>query len=199
MLRALPRLCVVALAFVPAAAWAHPGIPGHVHGFASGFGHPLSGADHVLAMFAVGLFAARLGGRALWLVPLTFVSVMALAGVAGMNASPVAFVGIGIGISIVALGLLIAVQKKVPTLAAMILAGFFAIFHGYAHGAEMPANLSGIAYGLGFVCATAVLHALGIGFSRAISKAGEMQVGRLVRFSGAAVTAVGLAILVLPQ
>ena len=112
-------LVVLAAALAPVAASAHPGIAGHTHGFAYGFAHPFSGIDHVLAMVAVGLFAAHLGGRALWLVPLSFVSVMALAGVAGMSGAAVPFTEIGIALSVVALGLAVALQWNVPTVVAM--------------------------------------------------------------------------------
>jgi urease accessory protein len=146
------KLCATALvfvlvAFVPVGALAHPGVPGHIHGFANGLYHPLSGVDHNLAMVAVGLFAARLGGRAVWLVPLTFVSVMALAGIAGMVGVQLPLVELGIGMSVVSLGLAVAFQLSIPTLVAMAFAGFFAIFHGYAHGAEMSESVSGLSYG----------------------------------------------------
>src|SRR5262249_12258850 len=134
---------------LPIAASAHPGIVGHTHGFAYGFTHPFSGLDHIFAMVAVGLFAAHLGGRALWLVPLSFVSVMALAGIAGMSGIALPFSEIGIALSVIVLGFVLALRLNVPTAAAMGLVGFFAIFHGYAHGAEMPGSTSGLLYGLG--------------------------------------------------
>ena len=169
MIRSILRLCAVILTFSPIAASAHVGV-GHAHGFILGFSHPLSGIDHVLAMVAVGLIAAHLGGRALWWVPLSFISVMALAGIAGMVGVRLPFVEIGIGMSVVVLGLVVAFQFSLPTVGAMILVGFFAIFHGHAHGEEMPSDVSGLSYGVGFVCATAVLHAIGIGLGRAIDR-----------------------------
>jgi len=198
MTRSVLRACTSAIVFFPAAAWAHPGIAGHTHGFAYGFAHPFSGIDHILAMVAVGLFAAHLGGRALWLVPLSFVSVMALAGVAGMGGIVLPFVEIGIALSIVVLGLAIAVQLNVPTLAAMALVSFFAIFHGYAHGAEMPASMSGLFYGIGFVCATALLHAMGVGLGIAIGRMGEAHSRRIVQIGGAATALAGVAIAIVP-
>jgi urease accessory protein len=117
---------IITLSSLSSAASAHVGV-GDTTGFVHGLSHPLSGIDHILAMVAVGLFAAHLGGRALWLVPLTFVSVMALAGVAGMAGIGLPFVEIGIGMSVVVLGLAIAFQLNVPTLAAMGLVGFFAL------------------------------------------------------------------------
>ena len=108
-------------------------------------------------MLAVGVFAAQLGGRALWLVPGTFVAVMAAAGVAGMLGVTVPYVETGIAFSLLALGAAIALAIRVPVAVAMALVGFFAIFHGHAHGTEMPASASGILFGLGFVLATAAL------------------------------------------
>ena len=198
MPRPFLTLCTFALVFVPVAALAHPGAPGHIHGFANGFNHPLSGIDHILAMVAVGLFAAHLSGRALWLVPLAFVSVMALAGIAGMAGVVLPFVEIGIGMSVIVLGLAVAFQLSVSTLAAMALVGFFAIFHGYAHGAEMPGSISGLSYGFGFVSATILLHTIGVSLGVAIGKTGRVFSRRVSQISGAAITTAGIAIVLLP-
>jgi urease accessory protein len=195
MIRFFLRVCA-ALVFVPVAASAHSCSPGYTHGFAHGFAHPFSGVDHVLAMIAVGLFAAYLGGRALWLVPLTFVSVMALAGIAGMVGVTLPFAEIGIGLSVVVLGLAVAFQLNVPTSIAMSLVGFFAVFHGHAHGTEMPENMSVLSYGVGFICATAVLHAIGVGLGVAIGKANEDYSRRMVQISGAGISLAGVALLV---
>jgi urease accessory protein len=194
MTRSLYRFFAVALALIPTLASAHVGV-GDTHGFVHGFSHPLSGLDHILAMVAVGLFAAHLGGRALWLVPLTFVSVMAMAGVAGMAGVGLPIVEIGIGMSVVVLGLAIAFQLNPPTLVAMGLVGFFAIFHGHAHVAEMPESASGLAYGLGFVCATALLHSIGIGLGLTIGYAGQLYSRRIVQIGGGAMAIAGIAIL----
>jgi len=193
MSRSALGFCVAVFVFAPVAASAHVGA-GDTHGFAHGFSHPLSGMDHVLAMIAVGLFAAHLGGRALWLVPLAFVSVMALAGIAGMAGVRLPFAEIGIGMSVVVLGLAVALQLNVPTLAAMSLVGFFAIFHGHAHGAEMPESMPGLAYGFGFVCATALLHAAGIAAGMAVAGTGRNYSRRIVQIIGAAMTIAGIAI-----
>jgi urease accessory protein len=190
--------CAAAIVLFPVAAWAHPGAAGHTHGFAYGFAHPFSGIDHILAMVAVGLFAAHLGGRALWLVPLSFVSVMALAGAAGAAGVALPFAEIGIALSVIVLGLAVAFQLSVPTLAAMALVGFFAIFHGHAHGAEMPVSVSGLFYGLGFVAATAALHAIGIALGLAIGRTGQGTSRRFAQFGGAAISLAGLALLVSP-
>src|SRR3954453_681452 len=139
----------VLIAFTGAAA-AHSG-HADAGGFTHGFMHPLGGLDHVLAMVAVGLYAALLGGRALWLVPATFVGVMALGGALGVAGYPLPYTEIGIALSVAVLGLAVALRISLPTLAAMALAGGFALFHGQAHGAEMPQDMSGYQYGAGFM------------------------------------------------
>jgi urease accessory protein len=193
--RALLNFCMVAIAVVPLVASAHVGV-GDAHGFVRGFAHPLRGVDHVLAMVAVGLFAAQLGGRALWLVPLTFVSIMAVAGTVGMSGIDLPFAEVGIALSIVVLGSAIAFRVHLPTLLAAAVVGLFAMFHGHAHGAEMPESMSGLLYGAGFVSATALLHALGVGLGAAIGKVGRDRGDRIVRFGGAAISIAGIAILV---
>src|SRR5438132_3326215 len=120
MIRSIVKFGTAAMALVPLAASAHVGV-GDTHGFLAGFSHPRGGVDHILGMIAVGLFAAQLGGRALWLVPLTFVSVMTVAGIAGMAAAELPFVQSGIGISVVVLGLAVACQVSVPALCAAAL------------------------------------------------------------------------------
>ena len=194
MTRNALRLCAVTLVMVPFSASAHVGV-GDTHGLLHGFSHPLGGIDHVLAMIAVGIFAAHLGGRALWLVPFSFVSTIAIAGLLGMAGVWLPFVEIGIGMSVVVLGLAIAFQLNLPTLAAMGLVGFFAIFHGHAHGAEMPESVSGLAYGIGFVCATALLHAVGIGLGTATRHASKEYNRRIIQVSGGAMAIAGIAIL----
>ena len=194
MIRPTLRLCAVAIVFMPATALAHVG-GGETHDFVHGFSHPFGGIDHILAMVAVGLFAAHLGGRALWLVPSSFVSVMALAGIAGMIGVRFPFAEIGIGMSVVVLGLAVAFQLSVPTLVAMAVVGFFAIFHGHAHGAEMPETMSGFSYGAGFICATALLHALGVSLGLAIGRTGDVYGPRIVQITGSGMAITGVAIL----
>jgi len=195
MIRAALSCCAATIALSPVAAWAHPGAASHTHGFEYGFAHPFSGIDHVFAMVSVGLFATRQGGRALWLLPLTFISIMGLAGVAGMTGIALPLVEIGIGLSVVVLGLVVASRQRLPTAVAMALVGLFAVFHGYAHGIEMPASSSGLLYGLGFVMATAVLHAMGIGVGLATGKIGQVRSLRVIQISGAAISLAGAAIL----
>jgi urease accessory protein len=188
-------LLAAALVLVPSLALAHPGLPGHTHDLATGFVHPLSGIDHVLAMVAVGLLAAQLGGRALWAVPASFVTVMAAAGLAAMNGVALPMTETGIAASIIVLGATVALRLSMPVAAAMALVGFFAIFHGYAHGLETPANASGLMYGAGFVAATALLHGLGIGIGLAVGRL-EGAFGRnLVRVAGSLAAVAGVVML----
>jgi urease accessory protein len=193
----LTRAClaVAVLAASSGAAFAHPG-HGGAAGFSHGFLHPLGGLDHVLAMVAVGLFAAHLGGRALWAVPAAFVAAMALGGTLGMAGVALPFVETGIAVSVIVLGLVVALRVSVPTLAATGLVGFFAVFHGYAHGAEMPADASGASYAAGFLAATALLHGAGIALGIAVARLGELAGRRTVQLAGGAMAAAGVAILV---
>jgi urease accessory protein len=169
MHRTALRVAAASLALAvlaPTLASAHPGHEGAslVHGLM----HPLGGVDHIIAMVAVGLLAARLGGRALWLVPASFVVAMAAAGLAGMAGLVLPYAETGIAISVVVLGAIAVFGLAMPVAAAMGLVAFFAVFHGYAHGIEMPETASGLAYGAGFVTATALLHAVGIGLGLVI-------------------------------
>lgn len=183
-------LFVLPLVLLPSLAQAHPGIPGHMHGFASGFGHPLSGLDHLLAMTAVGLWAVQRGGRALWLAPLAFLAAMTLGGVLGMaGLGQVPFIEQAIAASVLTFGILIASAARLPLKAGVGLIGLFALFHGYAHGAEMPAMTSGWLYGLGFVLATASLHLCGISLGLASQKIRPLA---LVRYAGAMIAVLGV-------
>jgi urease accessory protein len=189
---AAPATILVALT---GSTLAHTG-HGDTSGFAHGFNHPIGGLDHVLAMVAVGLYAAMLGGRALWLVPGTFVTVMALGGALGMAGYALPYTEIGIALSVIVLGLAVAFRIGVPTLAAMALVGLFAIFHGHAHGAEMPLDLSGYEYAAGFLLATALLHGAGIALGVAAGKLAEHGGWRAAQAAGGAMALAGLALLV---
>lgn len=177
------------------AAQAHTGV-GVAGGFGHGFTHPLGGLDHVLAMVAVGVLAAQLGGRALWLVPLSFIAMMIVGGALGMAGIDLPLVEVAIGLSVIAFGVAIASGYHLPTSAAMALAGFFALFHGYAHGAEMPASLSGLDYAAGFVLATALLHAAGIAIGIAAGKLGHTLGERAVRTAGSLIAVIGTVLLI---
>ncbi|TCL68425.1 HupE/UreJ family protein [Rhizobium sp. BK251] len=189
------RTSLAALALLsPTAAFAHTGI-GETSGFAHGFMHPIGGLDHVLAMVMVGIFAFQLGGRALWLVPLTFVGVMALGGGLGVAGIPVPFVEIGIALSVIVLGAIVALNIKAPVAVAMGIVGMFAIFHGHAHGAEMPENAGGLTYAAGFMIATALLHAVGIGLGFAIGQSSGRFGPLLARSAGGIAAIAGVGIL----
>ena len=180
----------VAAASIVSPAFAHTGAE-HAFSFASGFKHPFTGLDHMLAMVAVGLWAGLNGGRALWIWPVAFVGVMVLGGLLGISGVPVPMVEAGILASVVVLGLLVLAAAQLPVAAGAILVGAFALLHGHAHGAELPGEAAAASYAAGFAIATAVLHAIGIGVSRMASTAN----GRLlVRGAGALVAAAGVAL-----
>ena len=185
---------LAALCLLPTAALAHTGVGG-THGFAHGFLHPLGGLDHQIAMVMVGVFAYQLGGRARWLVPATFVLVMAASGALGMAGIPIPFVEIGIALSSVVLGAVVAFGVKAPVAAAMAVVGLFAIFHGHAHGAEAPADAAGLAYAAGFMIATAALHALGIVVGFLTGRLSTRYGTAIYRLAGGTASVAGLAIL----
>ena len=191
--RTLPAAATAIL--TPAVAFAHTGV-GDTSGFVHGFGHPISGLDHILAMVMVGIFAWQLGGRALWLVPTTFVLIMAVGGALGIAGIGVPFVEIGIALSVVVLGAIVAFNVKAPVAAAMGLVGLFAIFHGHAHGAEIPEDAGGVAYAAGFMIATALLHLAGITAGFLIGRAGERYGSLVMRVAGGFATVAGLGLLI---
>lgn len=156
----VPALLLPMLSAAP--AFAHPGEL-HTHGFADGVLHPLFGIDHMAAMVTVGLYAALIGGRAVLGVPAVFVSVMLVGGILGMAGFPLPLVEPMIYTSILVFVVLAALPATRSTSTAAAVAGWFALFHGYAHGAEMPADASAIGYAAGFALATALLHGAGIG------------------------------------
>ena len=190
-------LAAAVLAALPAAALAHTGHtePG---GFMHGFEHPLGGLDHLLAMVAVGLWAAQSGGRALLALPAAFVGAMILGALAGMTGLPLPSVELGILASVLALGSLVAFQPKLSLGVCVAITAAFAVFHGFAHGVEMPAATPPWNYGLGFVAATALLHAGGIGLIVAVRRFVQENAGQAtVRGSGALVACGGVALALL--
>ena len=196
-MRRLMQIFLASLLFVlfliPGVAFAHTSFGGS-SGLMHGFLHPLSGLDHQLAMILVGVFAYRLGGRALWLVPLTFVAVMAFGGFLGIMGVRIPFIELGIALSVIVLGAIVAVGVKFPVAVAIGVVGLFAIFHGHVHGSEMPLNISGFEYGVGFIMATTLLHGIGIGIgfliggmsSKTLSNNMYRVVGGLASVAGAA-------------
>jgi urease accessory protein len=180
-------------ALLPAALWAqaafaHVG-PGEAGGLFTGLLHPLSGADHVLAMVAVGLWGAQLGAPAIWVLPVAFPLVMAFGGMLGFLGVPVPGVEYGIAASAIVLGAVVAFEMRPALAVAALIVGAFAIFHGHAHGTELPAGQSALLYSFGFVVATGALHAVGIGVG-AVHRWGWGR--RLLRAAGGAVAAGGL-------
>jgi urease accessory protein len=176
------------------AAQAHTG-HGSTLGFADGIGHPLSGIDHILAMVAVGMFAAQLGGRAVWLMPGAFIAMMAVGGALGISGIQLPFVELGIAASVIVLGALVALQSVTPTSIAMGLTGFFALFHGHAHGTEMPTDASCLSYAAGFSLATATLHVTGVALGRDLARLGSGYSRRVFQVGGSAMAVAGLGIL----
>jgi urease accessory protein len=160
----LKRLSATAAILAVSAAPAFAHLNPEEHGsFMAGLSHPLSGADHMLAMIAVGLWAAQIGGKARWAVPIAFVSLMALGFVLALTGAPLPFVEPGIVASVIGLGLLIALAVRVPTAISAAIVGIFALFHGHAHGGELG-TATALTFGLGFIVSTALLHGLGVGF-----------------------------------
>jgi urease accessory protein len=158
-------------------------------GFGSGFSHPIQGMDHVVAMIAVGLWGAQLGPPAIWLLPIAFPLMMALGAAISLMGFPLPGVEIGIACSAMVLGAMVLMEVKLPIAATIAIVGVFAIFHGHAHGNELPDGKSGLAYSLGFVLGTGLLHAVGIG----IGYIGEWPNGKFVlRGAGALVMASGI-------
>jgi urease accessory protein len=185
-------LLIPLLFFVPETAVAHAP-EGAGGGFFTGFLHPIMGVDHLVAMVAVGLWGAFLGERALWILPIVFPSIMAVGAALGIIGLEIPLIEFVIALSGVVLGALIALRVRAPLAIAMVLVGIFAIFHGYAHGVEMPEQISAITYSAGFVIGTGLLHLAGIaiGFATLLPR-GEL----LVRGCGGVISVIGLSYLV---
>ena len=183
--RSLITLAITLAATLPAFAHLDPVEHGSL---AAGFSHPLFGLDHILAMVAVGLWAAQQGGRAIWIVPAAFVGTMALGFAAAIAGAPLPFVEPVILASVIFIGVAIALALPIPTSTVAALVGFFAFFHGHAHGGELGGAGAG-QFALGFILATAVLHAVGIGAGLLLSRfSGKL----LTRLAGAATALGGL-------
>jgi len=186
-------LFLLALAVLfPTAAFAHEGA-GVIGGFQSGFLHPITGYDHLLAMLAVGIWGAQMGGRSVWMLPVVFPLVMAVGGFFGAIGVPLPHVELLIALSVLGLGAAIALQWKAPEMIAVAAVGIFAVFHGHAHGAELPGAADPVAYGIGFVVATGLIHLAGIGFGLLL---GKLMHGWVSRAAGAAIAIAGVSFLV---
>ncbi len=184
----LALVALVSAVLLPSAALAHADT-GHGGGFVAGFLHPLSGLDHGVAMVAVGLWGAVLGPPALWVLPVAFPLVMAFGGLLGMLGVPIPGVEVGIALSGLAMGVLVLFELRLPLWLAALIVGSFAIFHGHAHGAELPAGGHALLFSLAFVIATGLLHLLGI----LLGETRRWPRGRaVVRAAGGAVALTGL-------
>jgi len=184
MKRLLP--VTLALSFVPTVVHAHPAgasLTGAVHGFT----HPLFGWDHLLAMLAVGLWAAQRGGRSIWVLPATFVGVMIAGGVLGTAGISLPGVETGILASVLVLGAFIAAAARFSLPVSATIVAVFALSHGHAHGAEMPTSVSGLSYGAGFVAATALLHAAGVLAVTSAESRLSARTPALLRLAGATI------------
>jgi len=179
--------------FLPSLLQAHPHGEEHSHDLLHGFLHPLTGFDHLLAMIGVGLWAAQLGGRAIWIVPCSFVVAMIGGGILGHMGLLVPFVEQGIALSVLVLGLAIAFAIRLPTAVPAIIVSIFAVYHGVAHGSEMASGSNILTYAIGFSLATAILHGCGIAIATLLGRTAPAPVLRTI---GGAIAATGLVILV---
>jgi urease accessory protein len=185
--RALPAL--VLLMLLPTSALGHSEGGTAGAGFLTGFLHPLGGLDHVLAMLAVGMWGAQLGNPAIWVLPVAFPQVMALGGVAGILGVPLIGIELGVTLSVIVLGSMIALDRRPPLWAAFLIVSFFAVFHGYAHGAELPGKTGAVAYSAGFVTATGLIHLTGIGIGFVVKLPHGVK---MLRAGGSAIAAAGV-------
>jgi urease accessory protein len=180
----IPTSCVLA----PASAWAHTGVH-EMMGRASGFIHPITGADHVLAMVAVGLWAVQQGGRALWAVPVAFVAMMMAGGMLGLAGVALPYAELGILMSVLVLGAVVAGAFEMPLAFSASMVGVFALCHGYMHGVEMPSAANAVPYSLGFVLATVLLHVAGMSMGVILRK---LSTEKAMRLAGGAITLGGI-------
>ena len=179
-----------ALCVLPVLAFAHPGHD--ESGLMAGVAHPLTGMDHLLAMFAVGLWAAQQKGGARWMLPVTFVGCMLLGGLLGFGGLAVPLLETGIAASVLAFGLLVALAARPPLAIAVVTTGVFGLAHGIAHGLELPDMSSPASYAIGFVAATSVLHATGY----ALARLTPFAASSLIRVLGIAAAGAGVGLLV---
>ncbi|MCL4430910.1 MAG: HupE/UreJ family protein [Epsilonproteobacteria bacterium] len=174
------KFFLIVFMIAQASLFGHTGV-GSILGFEAGFSHPIGGADHILAMVAVGLWAAQMGGRSLWAVPLSFVVMMVVGTFLGIQGVHVPFIEEGILASVLVLGAMIGFGVKMPIVFSSVLVGVLAIFHGTAHGIEMPLNTSGVEYGIGFVLATGMIHISGIVIGLIRAKIMKFKVSSMVK------------------
>lgn len=191
---ALGASLVLTLLYASPACAHHEGALTGAGGFAAGFAHPWLGLDHLLAMVAVGLLGVQLRGRALWVLPASFLGMMIVGGAVGMAGLKPPLVETGAALSVVALGVALAVGRMYPLAASAACIGAFGLVHGHAHGTEMPALAAPVLYASGFLLATALLHAAGIACG--LTLAGSKRWETALRLSGAAISCAGVCLLV---
>ena len=187
-MRKISAIFIALLFAIPSVALAHTN--GTVHSdFMHGFTHPLGGFDHLLAMVAVGIWGAQIGGRAIWVLPSLFVIALVLGGALGLSGIVLPFIESGIIASVLILGVMIATASKLPLVVSSSIVAIFAIFHGSAHGAEMPASISAAWYAIGFAMASALLHFSGMGIGSLLKKDKKLIISRV---TGSVITLLGV-------
>jgi len=192
-MKAMRGISAVATFLLATTAQAHTfGVTGG--GPAEGFAHPFLGLDHLLAMLTVGLWAAQLGGRARWAVPAAFVVMMAMGGALALFGVALPRVEVGVAVSVLVLGLLVATAARMPVRFGALVVGTFALFHGHAHGTELPMQASEWDYGAGMLAASGLLHGVGLGLA-GMAQRGSVVAERGLRVAGAAIAASGLLML----
>ena len=191
MKKLLSIIAVTSIIF-PSISYAHQSSGG---GFLAGLSHPVLGFDHLLAMLSVGVLSAQMSGKSLWSVPTAFVSIMLVGGVMGLNNIPLISIEIGISISVLALGIALTIEKKIAPILAMCFVGFFAIFHGYAHGMEMPHLANPTQYVLGFIVGTAGIHIAGVLVGILASK--TTSGAQFLRYLGAGIAGIGFHLIIM--
>jgi len=188
--------CALGAAIVliaPAAALAHPGFAPH-SGLVAGFLHPLTGVDHLLAMIAVGIFAAHVGRRGLWSLPLGFLMLLAVGGALGAGGVRLPFVEMMIALSVVALGLAVAIPKQWPVAAATLLVGAFALFHGHVHGVELPTGVPAVPYAGGGMLATTLLLLVGIALGTGLLRLDSTRTRGMSQWIGLGIAVAGIGL-----
>lgn len=182
---------VIVFLFIPLLLMAHDG---HGSSFTSGLIHPILGLDHLLAMLSVGILSAQIGGKAIWSVPAVFVGVMLFGGLMGIGSENFSFIEPAIALSVIALGIAIAFNEKLPLLMTMAFVGFFGFNHGFAHGVEMPQLAHTFLYAVGFILGTTIIHLVGVGIGYFSTKTEKNS--KTLQFVGAFIAGMGLHILI---
>ncbi|MCX4027737.1 HupE/UreJ family protein [Endozoicomonas sp. SM1973] len=180
------------LIFYPNIGYSHEG--GFGGGFGAGLAHPVLGFDHLLAMLSVGILSAQIGGNTIWTIPLAFVSFMLMGGILGINEVALVSVELGIAFSVLILGVALAADKKIPVIITIFFVGIFAIFHGHAHGTEMPFLAEPQLYAVGFIIGTAGIHIIGVLIGISASKI--KQGWQLLRYIGASIAGIGFHLII---